>query len=187
MEFCRMKATVILMVALACVAQTAMAQSSGNPLDTRIYKNGVWLGGGINWTEIDPDGGDDDNQLGGNIGIGYQFLNYFGVNARYKWLGSYDFGGPFDDVDVDGYTLGASAGYPITQRVGIIGGIGYYDFDLDAGGQGDGSEDGLYLSGGIATEIGRIVIQPQIVWYDTDDADVYGLEVNAYWKFEMGN
>ena len=41
-----MKATAFLLVALAFIAQPALAQSSSNPLDTRIFKNGLWFGAG---------------------------------------------------------------------------------------------------------------------------------------------
>ena len=188
-----MKATVFLVTLLAFSAQAAFASghtgNSSDPLDTRIYKNGLWFGAGVNWTDVDPDGGDDDNAFGGNVRVGWQFLNYFGVNAAYKNLGGYDFGGPGgvgDNADVYGFTVGANAGYPITQRVGIIGGIGYFDFDIDGIG-GDSDENGLYVSGGVATQIGRIIIQPELVWYDADDADVYGFEVNFFWKTEIGN
>lgn len=186
-----MKATFVVLALLAVTAQSAMAASSDNPLDTRIYKNGLWVGGGLNWTSVDPDSGgvDDDDAFGGNVGVGYQFMNYFGVNARYKWLGDYDFGGPGnvgDNADLYGWTVGANAGYPITGRIGVVGGLGYYDFNLDGVG-GDSGEDGLYLSGGIVSQIGRIVVQPEIVWYDTSDADVIGLEVNFFWKTEIGN
>jgi hypothetical protein len=188
-----MKATVFLVTLLAFSAQAAFASghtgNSSDPLDTRIYKNGLWFGAGVNWTDVDPDGGDDDNAFGGNVRVGWQFLNYFGVNAAYKNLGGYDFGGPGgvgDNADVYGFTVGANAGYPITQRVGIIGGIGYFDFDIDGIG-GDSDENGLYVSGGVATQIGRIIIQPELVWYDADDADVYGFELNFFWKTEIGN
>ena len=186
-----MKATTILVALMALFSQAVMAGghsgNSSDPLDTRIYKNGIWVGGGLNWTDIDPDKtSDDDNAVGANIGIGWQFLNYFGVNARYKHLGAYDFGGPADNADVYGFTLGANAGYPITGRIGIVGGIGYFDFDID-GVPGSNDENGLYLSGGAVTQIGRIIIQPELVWYDADDADVWGFEINTFWKFELGN
>jgi hypothetical protein len=50
-----MKATVFLVTLLAFSAQAAFASghtgNSSDPLDTRIYKNGLWFGAGVNWTE----------------------------------------------------------------------------------------------------------------------------------------
>lgn len=190
-----MKATALLLVALAFIAQPAMAQSSDNPLDTRIFKNGLWFGAGGSWASLDPDGSglDDDDDFGYSATVGWQFLNYFGVNARYKYLGEFSVGssGSNVDIEVDGFTLGLNAGYPITGRIAILGGAGYYDFDLEADISGspnqNDDENGLYLSFGGATQIGRFIIQPEVVWYDVDEADLWSLEVNFFWKTEIGN
>jgi opacity protein-like surface antigen len=174
------------------LAQTVAAQSSSDPLDTRIFKNGWWVGAGVSWSDLDAnDITLDDDDVGYNLAVGYQFLNYFGVNARYRYLGEFtDKINPPDsaDVQVDGYTLGASAGYPITQRIAPVIGVGYYDFDFDANSSIDNNDSqGVYVSGGIATQIGRIVIQPNLIWYDVDDYDLTTVEVNFFWKFESGN
>ena len=196
-----MKATAVLLAALALFAQPALSAtpsgSSNNPLDTRIFKNGLWFGAGGIYSNLDPDGSglDDDDDFGFSGTIGWQFLNYFGVNARYKDLGEFSVGSGSSniDVDVDGFTIGANAGYPITGRIAIIGGAGYYNFDTKYSGSfvsgtiGGDDEDGLYLSVGGATQIGRIIISPELVWYDTDDADLWSLEFNFYWKTEIGN
>ena len=55
-----MKATVFLLVLMAFGAQTALAGgheggSSNNPLDTRIFKNGLWFGAGGIYSNVDPD------------------------------------------------------------------------------------------------------------------------------------
>lgn len=188
-----MKATAILLAALAFAAQPAFAQSSNDPLETRIFKNGLWFGAGGIWSDLDPDisGADDDDDIGFSGTIGWQFANYFGVNARYKDLGEFSIGSGAD-IEVDGFTVGANAGYPITGRIAIIGGAGYYDFDTELSGSsvsGNFSDDdnGLYLSVGGATQIGRFIISPEFVWYDTDDADLYSLELNFFWKTEIGN
>ena len=198
-----MKATAFLLVALAFIAQPALAQSSSNPLDTRIFKNGLWFGAGGNWNFVDPDfsGADDDDDIGFSATVGWQFLNYFGINARYKDLGEFsvsDVPGVGVDVEVDGFTIGANAGYPITGRIALIGGLGYYDFDTDFDINDPGgvlgtsssltdSEDGIYASIGGATQIGRFIISPEFVWYDTDDTDLYSFEINFFWKTEIGN
>lgn len=174
-------------------AQTAAAQSSTNPLDTRIFKNGWWVGGGASWSTIDADDISlDDDDFGFNVGLGYQFLNYFGVNVRYRYLGEFSDeinpGSGDTDVEVDGWSGGITAGYPITQRIAPVIGLGYYDFDFDANsGIEDNDSQGIYVSAGVATQIGRIVIQPNLVWYDVDDYDLATVEVNVFWKFETGN
>ncbi|UCG71309.1 MAG: outer membrane beta-barrel protein [Chromatiales bacterium] len=200
-----MKATALLLVALAFVAQPAFSQSADNPLDTRIFKNGLWFGAGGNWSFVDPDfsGADDDDDIGFSATVGWQFANYFGVNARYKDLGEFsvsDVPGVDVDVEVDGFTVGLNAGYPITGRIAVIGGLGYYTFDTEYDVSVSGpavppgfsisetdDEDGLYASIGGATQIGRIIISPEFVWYDTDDADLYSFEINFFWKTEIGN
>jgi opacity protein-like surface antigen len=173
-------------------AQGASAQDSSDPLDTRIFKNGWWVGGGVSWSDLDADDINlSDNDFGFNLAVGYQFLNYFGLNARYRYLGEFtDTINPPNstDVTIDGYTIGATAGYPISKRIAPVIGIGYYDFDFDANsGVNDNDSQGVYISGGIATQIGRIVIQPNLVWYDVDDYDLTTVEVNFFWKFESGN
>lgn len=174
--------------------QPAVAQSSDNPLDTRIFKNGWWVGGGAGWSDLDADDVTlDDDSFGFNVGLGYQFLNYFGVNVRYRNLGEFSDslspGNSSDvDVDVDGWSAGLSAGYPLTKRIAPVIGIGYFDFDFDAdSGVEDNDSQGVYVSAGIATQIGRIVVQPNLVWYELDDYDLIGAEVNFFWKIESGN
>jgi opacity protein-like surface antigen len=190
----------ILIAALAGMsfATPAMAQSPGdessdNPLDTRIFRNGWWVGGGVGWSDLDADDITlDDDSAGFNIGLGYQFLNYFGVNVRYRNLGEFSDDinntGQDIDVDVEGWTAGLSAGYPLTKRIAPVIGLGYYDFDFDADtGIEDNDSQGLYVSAGIASEIGRIVIQPNLIWYDVDDYDLLSAEINFFWKFETNN
>jgi hypothetical protein len=68
-------------------SQIGLAQSSSDPLETAIFKNGIWLGGGASWSDIDSSLGSlnyVDDSFGYNLGIGYQFLNYFGVVAKWK-------------------------------------------------------------------------------------------------------
>jgi hypothetical protein len=183
------RATLVTAAALVLGSQAAFAQSSNDPLQTRVFKNGFWLGGGAAWSTAELDGTSfDDDSFGYNVGAGYQFANYFGVSALWLDLGVFDDQGV--DIDVDGYRIGLTAGYPFSGRIAGTASAGYYDFDVDASGSGfsaSGDEDGLFLSAGIASEIGRIVIAPQFVWYDTDDADLYSLELNFYWKIEAGN
>lgn len=188
-----MRLVLIVMLGGLLFANSVAAQDSQNPLDTRIFKNGWWVGGGVGWSAVDADDITlDDDDFGFNVGIGYQFLNYFGVNVRYRNLGEFSDSinpGMSDvDVDVDGWSAGLTAGYPLTKRIAPVIGLGYYDFDFSASNNiKDNDSQGIYVSGGIASQIGRIVIQPNLIWYDVDDYDLYGVEVNVFWKFEAGN
>lgn len=188
-----MRLILIAMLASLFFSQSAVAQSSNDPLDTRIFKNGWWVGGGVGWSDVDADDVIlDDDSVGFNVGLGYQFLNYFGVNVRYRNLGEFSDsinpGSSSVDVDIDGWTGGLTAGYPISKRIAPVIGLGYYDFDFDAdSGIEDNDSQGLYVSAGIATQIGRIVVQPNFIWYDVDDYDLLGAEINFFWKFETGN
>lgn len=188
-----MRLILIALLAGLLFVQPSAAQNSTDPLDTRIFKNGWWVGGGVGWSDLDADDISlDDDSFGFNVGIGYQFMNYFGVNVRYRNLGEFSDeinpGSGNVDVDIDGWSAGLSAGYPLTKRVAPVIGIGYYDFDFDAdSGIEDNDSQGLYVSAGVASQIGRIVVQPNLIWYDVDDYDLLGAEVNFFWKFEAGN
>ena len=86
-------------------ANGAAAQDSQNPLDTRIFKNGWWVGGGVGWSAIDADDITlDDDDFGFNVGLGYQFLNYFGVNVRYRDLGEFSDTIPVEIIGIDKLT-----------------------------------------------------------------------------------
>lgn len=184
-----------LVVAAMLAAAPAWSQSSTDPLDTRVFKNGFWVGGGVSWSNLEVDGTSfDDDAFGYNVGIGYQFANYFGINAKWRDLGGFESeispGSGDVDGDVDGYTVGLTAGVPVSGRIAVIGGAGYYDFDVEGsqgGGSASDSDSGLYLNAGVASEVGRIVIQPGVMWYDVDDGDLWSLELNFYWKIEAGN
>jgi hypothetical protein len=182
-----MKKFLVAGLCAALLSQTAFAQSSNDPLDTRIFKNGIWLGGGGVWTNADGQSGTnlDDDAFGFDLSVGYQFLNYFGVNATYYDLGEFKDNGI--KIDTDGYALDFAAGYPLTGRIAITGIVGYYDFSGDISGfPGDADDDGLRLGVGLASEIGRVVVRPRVVWYDSD-ADLWSLELNFAWKIEIGN
>jgi opacity protein-like surface antigen len=180
-----MKIRALIAVSMLFFASATFAQ---DPLDARVFQDGLWLGGGVNWSNLDISGGGDDDAWGYNLGVGWQFLRYFGVSAKWKDLGEFK-DGPAK-ADVDGFTLGLGAGYPVTPRIAIHGGLGYYDFDVKASVSGSPSvsdgDDGLYLSAGVSSQVGRVIIQPMFVWYDTSDADLYSIELNAYWKFGFG-
>lgn len=189
-----MRARYVIAMTLMLTAGIATAQSSDNPLDTRIFRNGLWVGGGVSWSDLDSSSGSNsfaDDSVGYNLGVGYQFLNYFGVVARWRDLGEFEdtIAGQRTKVDVDGYTLGVAAGYPVTRRIAVNAGVGWYDFDFDddLAASGGNDDNGAYLSAGISSAIGRIVVQPTFVIYDTDLADLWTAELNFYWKFEIGN
>ena len=182
-----MRNNIIVALSLALISTASYAQSASDPLDTRIFRNGLWLGAGAIWSNADIDTPKvDDEAFGYNVSIGYQFLNYFGVEARWNDLGEFKEGAA--KVDVDGWNLDFIGGYPITQRIGISGRIGYYDFDGKVTGGGKADQDGLKLGIGLGSQVGNIIIRPQIAWYDTDSGvDLWALELNFAYKFEMGN
>ena len=111
--------------------------------------------------------------------------------AKWKDLGEFKdtVAGTSVDIDVDGYTLGVGAGYPITRRIAVNAGLGFYDFDFNNNISATSADDdsGAYLSASVSSAIGNIVVQPTFVVYDTDLADLWSAELNFYWKFEMGN
>ena len=165
-----MRLILIALIGGMFLGNSAMAQSSSDPLDTRIFKNGWWVGGGGGWSNLDADDiSFDDDAFGFNLAVGYQFLNYFGVNARYRNLGEFTDqlltvnGTGNVDVEIDGWSTGVTAGYPLTKRIAPVIGVGYYDFDFDANnGVSDNDSQGAYISGGIASQIGRVIIQPNL-------------------------
>lgn len=184
-----MRTHLIAGLALCLAGPAALAQSAYDPLDTRVFRNGFWLGGGASWSSLDIDDSTfDDDSLGYNVGVGYQFANYFGISGRWLDLGGFD--DASQDADLDGYRVGLSAGVPFSGRVAGLFSAGYYDFDTDtepASVAADDGEDGLYLTAGIASQVGRVVVEPQLVWYDAENADLWAAELNFYWKIEAGN
>jgi opacity protein-like surface antigen len=183
-----MKKYLFAVLCAAVMTQSAFAQSSNNPLQTRINKNGIWLGAGATWSDMDDSNVNgqtfDDESFGYNLSVGYQFLNHFGVNA--SWYDPGEFKDKGNKIDVDGYALDFSAGYPISGRIALTGLIGYYDFSGDTNFAGSQDQDGVRLGIGFASEVGRIVFRPRFVWYDAD-VNLYSLELNFAWKIELGN
>jgi hypothetical protein len=75
----------------------------------------------------------------------------------------------------------------LTDRIAVNAGIGYYDFDYNTPGSSSTDDNGAYISAGLSSEIIRIVVQPNLVIYDTDLADLWSVELNSYWKIKLGN
>lgn len=89
----------------------------------------------------------DDNDMAYSLFIGYQFNQYFGLEAGYMDLGErkVDFSGQTLDLEAyydlaehvypetaDGLSINLVARYPLTEDFNIAGKLGYFDWEMDA-------------------------------------------------------
>lgn len=102
----------------AIVASTAMTNSAmANPSDTvGPYVSGYYGGYKSRGGDFD-----DENDLY-ELGIGYRFLPFLGVELSYTDLG--DFGGDAASAEVDGYALSAVGTLPISDRFELYAEVG---------------------------------------------------------------
>ena len=66
-----MRLILIALTAGLFFGNSALAQSSSDPLDTRIFKNGWWVGAGVGYTDLDADDIDFDDDDFGGFGGGF--------------------------------------------------------------------------------------------------------------------
>ena len=192
-----MKYLICLGLSLA-VVQGAAAQERG----------GAYIGfslGSFSYEEEDPDLGVtivDDSATAYRILGGYRFSENFAVEGGWGKTG--DLEETFTEF-IPGFgnlTLNMSGDYEVLtvralgivpfENISLIGGVGYYDADLNATisvtGLGsfaaEGSDDGATLVGGIEFNLERIDIRAELEWFDTESSvDASDISVGVLFHF----
>jgi len=144
----------------------------------------------------------DDSSTGYRLTGGYRFSDNFAVEGGWGKTGdiqdSYTESiPPFGDftLDITGeyevLTVRALGIIPF-DRLSLLGGVGYYDADLDLtvgiAGFGEASasdsDDGATLVGGLEFNLDRIDIRTELEWFDVDDgAEAWDLSVGVLFNF----
>jgi len=127
---------------------------------------GVFVGASFGSSHLDKDFSgfniDTDANAFRLIG-GFQFGDYFGIEAGYHDFGDFsetiDFGGisTRTEVAADGWTLGGTLGFPLTEQFSLYGraGVFFWDADVDIDGFSiDVPEDeNPYYGGGAKVDV----------------------------------
>ncbi|MDH3665048.1 MAG: outer membrane beta-barrel protein, partial [Alphaproteobacteria bacterium] len=96
---------------------------------TAFADSGFFLGGSVGAATLDDDidaFAIDTDSTSFRINAGWQFSDFFAIEAGYHDFGKFDeeldFGGVLSDVNLraDGYTLGAIAGIPLGSNLSLI-------------------------------------------------------------------
>ena len=158
--------------------------------------DGHWLfGGAIGTASIDEsiDGfGFDADSTAYRLYGGYQFNEYFALEAGYMNLGSFDEqiqqGGEIVPIsaDADGFTFAARASVPLGQKFDLHGTVGsfFWDGSNEIAGVGDNvSDSNIYFGAGLGYSLSNNVsLTADAAQYELDNVDstVYtiGFQVN---------
>jgi OOP family OmpA-OmpF porin len=144
----------------------------------------------------------DDTSTGYRLMGGYRFSDNFAVEGGWGKTGdiqdSYTQSiPPFGDftLDISGeyevMTVRALGIIPF-EKVSLLGGVGFYDADLDLtvgiSGFGDASatdsDSGATLVGGFEFNLERVDIRTELEWFDVDDgAEAFDLSVGVLFNF----
>ena len=193
-----MKYLLCLGLSLAFV-QSAAAQDS---------REGAYMGfalGSFSYQEEDPDLGVtivDDSATAYRILGGYRFNDNFALEGTWGKTGDLEetfaefipgFGNLTVNMTGDYEVLTVRAlGIIPFENVSLIGGLGYYDADLNATvsvtGLGsfdaEGSDDGATLVGGLEFNLERVDIRAEYEWFDTDNSiDASDFSVGVLFHF----
>jgi OOP family OmpA-OmpF porin len=187
-----MKRLIYLGMSLAFVHAAAAQEES----------SGAYMGFSVGSFNYEEDGLIDDSSTGYRIMGGYRFSENFAVEGGWGKTGdiqdSYTESiPPFGDftLDLTGeyevMTVRALGIVPF-ENLSLIGGLGYYDADLDLtvgiAGLGEesfsDSDDGATLVGGLEFNLDRIDIRTELEWFDVDDgAEAWDLSVGVLFNF----
>jgi OOP family OmpA-OmpF porin len=136
---------------------------------------------------------------------GYQFNDYYAVEAGWQATGDIKEGFNFLDPTFGSISFNVRADYEIAtlrvlamaplQTMSIFGALGYYDSTLsvslrlqDAFDTFEASEqtsgDGVTVAGGMQWELDRVAIRAEYEWFDTDgNVDANNLGVSVLFRF----
>lgn len=190
-----MKHLICLGLSLAFV-QAANAQDRSGPY------MGVSVGSFSYEEDVDELGlGIDDSTNTYRLMGGYRFSESFALEGGWGRTGDIkeSFSEPFPPFGILTFDIGAEfevltvrgLGFIPFERVSLLGGIGYYDADIDVtvsvpgfGSETEGtSEDGATLIGGLEFNLERVDIRAELEWFDVDDAEASGINVGVLFHF----
>jgi outer membrane protein with beta-barrel domain len=185
-----MKSLICLGFALAFV-QAAVGQERGGP----------YMGfsvGSFSYEESveDLDVSIDDTTTMYRILGGYRFSDNFALEGGWSKTGDIEesaafLGIPFNvGAEFEVLTVRALAMVPF-ERTSLLGGVGYYDSDIEVSvvvpGIGSGSEstgeDGVTLVGGFEFNLERVDIRTELEWFDIDEGDAWDVSVGVLFSF----
>ena len=152
-------------------------------LSQQSLANGWYVGGTLGKTYVDEDIGEfrfTGNGTSYRISGGYEFNDYFGLEASYLDLGTLDdvvdIGGQMIPVSAtaDGYSLAATGRVPMGERFSANGRVGYYFSDGQSTVAGitenDPSERNPFVGVGLAYGLTEIVrLRLDVDYFDMDE------------------
>jgi OOP family OmpA-OmpF porin len=191
-----MRATILALIA-ATATSAAQAQET----------NGGYMGfalGSFDYEEEDGGITFSDTTTAYRLLGGYRFNENFALEAGWGATSELEdsltefvpgFGNVTASITADYEVLTVRAlGLIPLQSVSLLGGVGYYDSELDGAlslaGFGniadfEGSESGATLIGGLQFELERLSIRGEVEWFDTDgDVEAWSASVGLLFRFQ---
>jgi len=170
----------------AAVAAIALVASPAYAAD-----NGFYVEGGIGYYQLDIgqiDFGDswDAGATAYKLGVGYNFLKYFGVEV--EWI---DGGSPEDlgvSVDLTGWNASAIGRWPVTDQFNVFAKLGAIMWNADLRGFGEhDSTDGTDFSWGLGAGwnfTDHFTVNAEYQGFEIADTDSSALWIaSAVWHF----
>lgn len=158
-------------------AVAALAGFAGAQASDLSY---TYAEGGFAQVDIDSIDEGDGYFVGGSLGFGTNWLAFVEFDTA-----KFDEG--VMDADVDEFTLGFGAHFPMTEKVDFIGRLAYVDQSVDVNtpfGGGSADENGFMLSAGLrGRALGRLDLQGALEYVDVGDGDDTGLALRGLYEF----
>lgn len=130
------------LAAVAAASSLFLASGFTNAMPFNFDNMGPYLGAGYGLVKVDGDEDYDREDNATRIYLGTQLGQTFSAEAGYIDFG--DYGTSIFTTDIDGYTVGLKAGFPITERFTLYGHGGHVwwqgDISADDNDDVDGSD-----------------------------------------------
>ena len=155
---------------------TAQSQAAGD----------WYVGGAVTQAFVDENGLDEDD-TGGQVYGGYQFNDYFSLQANYYDFGKIEEGN--NQLDVEGFGIAAIGYLPISERFRLLGKIGIHDWDADRFGRvasqitDDSDTDAFYGVGLEYSFTDKLSLRTEVERYEVADFDVDAISVGLRYSF----
>lgn len=189
---------------LVCLAMSlAFVQAAGAQ-----ERSGAYMGfsiGSFTYEEQDDELGItvvDDSASAYRIMGGYRFNDNFAVEGGWGETGDLEESFSAFVPGFGNLTLNMKGDYEVLtvralgivpfDKVSLIGGVGYFDAELNAtvsvtglgSGDAEASDDGATLVGGLEFNLQRVDIRTELEWFDTDDdIEAWDVSVGVLFRF----